>query len=49
MASSASAGKVAGEEEMSMTPLQKHAAFFDRNHDGLIYPWESYEGPLIAF
>jgi peroxygenase len=28
----------------SMTPLQKHCAFFDRNGDGLIMPWESYAG-----
>lgn len=27
-----------------MTPLQKHAAFFDRNKDGVIYPWETFRG-----
>ncbi|XP_020592891.1 probable peroxygenase 4 isoform X2 [Phalaenopsis equestris] len=27
-----------------MTPLQKHASFFDRNKDGVIYPWETFRG-----
>ncbi|GKF24063.1 caleosin-related, EF-hand domain pair containing protein, partial [Tanacetum coccineum] len=24
--------------------MRKHAVFFDRNNDGVIYPWETYQG-----
>lgn len=35
-----STGKT-GEEP---TALQKHVMFFDTNKDGIIYPWETYQG-----
>jgi len=27
-----------------MTVMEKHCEFFDRNKDGMIYPWETFEG-----
>ncbi|KAG0485555.1 hypothetical protein HPP92_009634 [Vanilla planifolia] len=29
---------------VELTALQKHVSFFDRNKDGVIYPWETFQG-----
>ena len=41
---SSSSSSMADVYKGELTPLQRHAAFFDRDKDGVIYPSETYKG-----